>query len=109
MNDDLDLFLQDFGKAVSAGAVTGLGILDMPGQVIADGIVINTDYRLTVRTDQFGGLLYGDGVVVDGVSYAVRELLPVDDGSFCEVTLTRVALGNGVFAPDVFVEGVFAA
>ena len=57
MNDDLDLFLQDFGKLVSAGAVTGLGILDMPGQVIADGMVINTDYRLTVRTTRSAGRL----------------------------------------------------
>ena len=109
INDPLDLFLQDFGKPVSAGAVIGLGILDMPGQVIADGMVLNTDYRLTVRTDQFGGLLYGDSVVVDSISYEVRELLPVDDGSFCEVTLTRVPLGNGVFAIGVFEDGVFAA
>lgn len=94
MNDDLDLFLQDFGKAVSAGAVTGLGILDMPGQVIADGMVINTDYRLTVRTDQFGWLKFDDYISVDGSAFKVREVLPVEDGAMTLLTLAKIDAGT---------------
>ena len=90
INNSLDLFLQDFGKPVSAGAVTGLGILDMPGQVIADGMVLNTDYRLTVRTDQFGWLKFDDYISVDTVAYKVRELFPADDGAFLIVSLAKV-------------------
>lgn len=89
--EELDLFLTDFGVPVSAGAVTGVGVLDMPSQVVADGMVLTTDYKLTVKTSVFGGLLYGDGVTVDGVNYQVREAMKVDDGKFTELMLTKLA------------------
>jgi hypothetical protein len=89
--EDLDLFLSDFGVPVSSGAVTGFGVLDMPSQVVADGMVLTTDYKLTVRTSVFGGLLYGDGITVDGVNYQVREAMKVDDGKFTELMLTKLA------------------
>jgi hypothetical protein len=67
-----------------------MGILDMPGQVIADGMVINTDYTLTARTADFGSLLYGDGITVDGISYQVREARKLDDGFFSELMLSKI-------------------
>lgn len=96
MNDNLDLFLIDFGKPVSAGAVTGLGILDMPGQVIADGMVLNTDYRLTVRTDQFGWLKFDDHISVDGSTFKVREVFPVEDGALTLLSLAKIDPGAPV-------------
>lgn len=89
--EDLDLFLADFGVSVTSGAVTGVGILDMPTEIVADGVVLTTDYKVTVKTSQFGGLLYGAPVTVDGVNYQVREALKVDDGEFTELMLTRLA------------------
>lgn len=89
--ENLDLFLADFGVPVSAGVVTGMGILDMPSQIVADGMVLTTDYKLTVKTADFGGLLYGDGITVDGVNYHVREAMKVDDGRFTELFLTKLA------------------
>ena len=89
-SEDLDLFLADFGVAVVSGAITGLGILDMPSEIVADGVVLTTDYKVTVKTSQFGGLIYGAGVTVDGVNYQVREAMKVDDGSFTELMLIRV-------------------
>lgn len=89
--ENLDLFLVDFGVPVTTGAVTGLGILDMPSQVVADGMVLTTDYKLTVKTSQFGGLLYGDAITVDGVNYQVREAMKVDDGVFTELFLAKLA------------------
>jgi hypothetical protein len=89
--EELDLFLSDFGVPVSAGAVTGFGVLDMPSQVVAEGMVLTTDYKLTVKTSVFGGLLYGDGITVDGVNYQVREAMKVDDGKFTDLTLTKLA------------------
>lgn len=91
LTEDLNLFLNDFGVTVTSGAVSGLGILDMPSQMIADGMVLTTDYRLTVRTSEFGGLIYGAAVTVDGVNYQVREALKIDDGNFTELMLTRLA------------------
>lgn len=87
MNEDPSVFLNDFGVTCTAGAVTGLGILDMPGQVIADGMVLNTDYSLLVRTADFGGLLYGDSITVNGAAYTVREARKLDDGVFSELLL----------------------
>jgi hypothetical protein len=89
--EELDLFLTDFGLPVSAGGMTGVGVLDMPSQVVADGMVLTTDYKLTVKTSAFGGLLYGDGITVDGVNYQVREAMKVDDGKFTELMLTKLA------------------
>jgi hypothetical protein len=106
--EDLNLFLDDFGVSCTAGAVSALGILDMPGQVISDGMVLTTDYTLTARTADFGGLLYGDGITVDGVNYQVRENRKLDDGAFVEIGLIKVSADSGVFAPGVFALGVFA-
>lgn len=91
LTEDLSLFLADFGLPVTAGAVTGVGILDMPSQVVADGMVLTTDYTLTARYVDFGGLLYGDGLTVDGVNYQVREVRRLDDGAFVEIALMKLA------------------
>ncbi len=91
ITEDLGMFLEDFGVACTAGAVTAKGILDMPSQIVADGMVLTTDYKLTVRTADFGGLIYGAGITVDGVNYQVREALKVDDGAMTELMLTRLA------------------
>jgi len=85
------MFLADFGVTVTSGAVSGMGILDMPSQIVADGMVLTTDYRLTVRTSEFGGLIYGAAVTADGVNYQVREAMKIDDGQFTELMLTRLA------------------
>ena len=90
LNEDPADFLADFGVTVTAGAVTGLGILDMPGEYVADGRVITTEYVLRCEVSKFGDLAYGDSVTVDGVSYTVREQpLRIDDGVFCLVLLTK--------------------
>jgi hypothetical protein len=84
------VFLADFGVSVTAGAVSGSGLLDMPGELIADGMVITTDYTLRCEASKFGGLLYGASVTVDGISYEVRDNRLIDDGAFCLATLTKV-------------------
>lgn len=91
MQEDLTLFLQDFGQSCTAGGVTALGILDMPSQIVSGDMVLSTDYALTCRTADFGGLVYGDPITVGGVAYQVREVRRLDDGLFCEVALTRLS------------------
>lgn len=80
LDSDLDLFFSFGASSVSAGAVSGLGLLMMPGEIIADGMVMTTDYELTVKTSEFGNLEYGAGIVVDAVPYIVRNTKPMDDG-----------------------------
>jgi len=89
--EDLDIFLADFGVTVTNGIVTGVGVLDMPSEIVADGVVLTTDYKVTVKTSDFGGLLYGDGVTVNGVNYTVRNAMLIDDGSFTELSLMKIA------------------
>ena len=93
VNESLDTFLADFGVSCSAGAISSVGILDMPGQVLGNGMVISTDYTLTARAADFGGLLYGDTINVAGQAYQVREVRKLDDGALCEIALQKVTDG----------------
>ena len=89
MLEDATIFLQDFGVSVTSGLVSGLGILDMPGEVIMNDMVISTDYTLRCESSKFGSLAYGAPVEVDGVLYSVREVRRIDDGLMCNVSLSR--------------------
>jgi hypothetical protein len=82
-------FLADFGVTVTAGAVMGLGILDMPGSITSDGMAITTDYLLRCESSKFKGLAYAASITVNSVSYTVRENRLIDDGTFCEITLQK--------------------
>lgn len=91
VSDDLTAFLADFGVPVISGAVSGLGILDMPTEVIENGMVLTTEYLLTARSVDFGGLMYGDEVRVDGVNYQVRASRSIDDGLMVHIALQKLA------------------
>ena len=98
--ENLDVFLADFGVSVTAGAVSGFGILDMPGELVADGMIITTDYSLRCEASKFGGLIYGAAMAVDGVNYQVRENRLIEDGKFCEITLLKVAPDSSAVGQD---------
>lgn len=98
--EDPTAFLKDFGVTVTSGVISGLGIFDMPGQFIADGMIISTDYTLRCESQKFGGLLYGDEMRIGGVTYQVREVRLLDDGVFCEVALMRLDPGVSAAGRD---------
>lgn len=89
--EDPDLFLADFGVTVTSGALSGTGILDMPSEYVADGMVLSTDYSVRCRASVFGGLDYGDNITVNSVAYTVREIRLVDDGVYVDITLSKPA------------------
>lgn len=89
IDDDATIFLSDFGVSVVAGAVSGLGILDMPSEIIIDGQVLSTDYTLTCETSKFGSLLYGSAITVSGAAYTVRSASLLSDGKFTVLSLQR--------------------
>ncbi len=89
LSEDLDIFLADFGVSCTAGSTTANGILDMPSQVISDGMVLTTDYTLTARASNFGSLIRGDSITVDGTAYTVRETMLLDDGKFVQLGIQR--------------------
>lgn len=90
LSEDPSVFLNDFGVSCTAGAVSALGILDMPSQIISGDMVLTTDYTLTARAADFGGLKYGDAITVAGTAYQVRETRLIDDGVFVEIGLSKV-------------------
>lgn len=90
MIEILDPFLADFGVSVTDGTTTAKGILDMPSEVIAGGMVITTDYALTIKSSAFPNLKYDDPLTVDGAAYTVREAKLQDDGKFSIVYLSKV-------------------
>ena len=72
-SEDLYLFLNtdEMAVPVTAGSVSGNGILDMPSETIAGGMVVSTDYSLICRADLFGDLMHGAGINVDGYPYTL--------------------------------------
>ena len=89
ITEDLNIFLADFGVSCTAGAVTALGILDMPSQVLLSDAILSTDYTLTAKASSFGGLQYGDAITVAGVAYTVREAQYIDDGQMVQLGLQK--------------------
>lgn len=87
--EDLDIFVADFGVSCTAGATTANGILDMPSQVISDGMVLTTDFTLTARASAFGSLIRGNSITVDSVAYTVREVMLIDDGKFVQLGIQK--------------------
>jgi hypothetical protein len=84
-----DVFLNDFGVPVVYRGKSTRGILDMPTEVIAGGMVLTTDYALTVKAADVPGIGYNDPVTVGGVAYTVRETRLQDDGTFAIVYLQK--------------------
>jgi hypothetical protein len=89
ITEDLSIFLADFGVSCTAGAVTANGILDMPSQILSDGMVLSTDYTLTAKASDFGTLIRGDSITVDSVAYTVRETMLIDDGKIVQIALQK--------------------
>ena len=87
--ENLDIFMEDFGVTCISGAVTALGILNMPSQVLSDGMVLTTDYTLTAKASDFGTLIRGDSITVEAIAYTVRETMFVTDGKFVEIALQK--------------------
>jgi hypothetical protein len=89
------------GVPVAWGAVSGEGILEQNAEVIVSGQVISVEYALhNLPTAQFGNLLYGDELVIQGVTHQVRELLRVGDGQFCMASLMRLDPGTSAVGRD---------
>ena len=61
----------------------------MPGEVVAGGMILTTDYSLTTRYSNFGTLSAGDAITVDGEGYTVRENRRIGDGKFAEIALQK--------------------
>ena len=87
--EDIDIFFEDFSDIVVSGGSTFKGILEQPDEIIADGVVLTTDYQLTAKTADLGGLDFNASVSINGDGYTVRSVRKIDDGVLCIVALTK--------------------
>ncbi len=89
--EDLDAFFDTPGFTVPVvfGATTGVGYFDSPDQIIADGVILTTDYSILVKTSDFSAVVQGNTMTVDGVAYTVREAMKLDDGKIMRIMLMQ--------------------
>lgn len=86
--EDLSVLFADFGVPVSFGAQSTTGILDMPTEVVAGGMILSTDYQLTFRTSTLT-ITGGDTITVNAATYYVREVRLQDDGALSVAYLSK--------------------
>ena len=87
--EDLDTFFIDFKDSVIYDNGEYIAFLDQPDEIIADSVVMTTDYELTVKTIDFCSILFDEVIEVNNESYKVRSVRKIDDGSLCKVSLTK--------------------
>tara|TARA_R100001129_G_scaffold169895_2_gene138988 strand:- start:225 stop:512 length:288 start_codon:yes stop_codon:yes gene_type:complete len=85
----INAMLNDFGVSCTSGGTTGKGVLNQPDQVLAGDFIMSTDYVLRAKTSDFGSLIAGASITVDSVSYTVREVRKLNDGTFCELSIQK--------------------
>ena len=56
--EDLDAFFDTPGFTVPVvfGSTTGVGYFDTPSEIIANGLVLTTDYSVVVKTSDYDGV-----------------------------------------------------
>ena len=89
--EDLDAFFDTPGFTVPVvyGATTTVGYFESPNEIIADGVVLTTDYAVVVKAAEFSTIANGDNLNVDSVDYTVREPMLLDDGKIMRVMLRK--------------------
>tara|TARA_R100000654_G_scaffold37742_1_gene63312 strand:- start:1530 stop:1808 length:279 start_codon:yes stop_codon:yes gene_type:complete len=88
--EDLDTFFVDFSNNVEYEGVRYKGILEQPDELVADGLVMTTDYELTIKTSDLGSLNFEAEIDVDNTTYKVRNIRKIDDGTLSKISLTKV-------------------
>lgn len=61
-----------------------------PGDTVLDGLSLSIEYVMTYPASIFIGLAQREPVEIDSVTFLVRELRAVGDGSEMRAALTRV-------------------
>lgn len=91
--EDPRVYLRDFGKPCTAGAVSFTALVDQPDQLLAmgGGTVQSTEWALTVLANDVAaaGLASGVAMTVDGSPAVIRDVLALDDGVFYRVIFSR--------------------
>tara|TARA_Y100000004_G_scaffold190105_1_gene246715 strand:+ start:494 stop:784 length:291 start_codon:yes stop_codon:yes gene_type:complete len=89
--EDLDAFFDTPGFTVPVvfGSTTSVGYFESPTEIIADGVVLTTDFAVVVKASDFSSVTNGSAMTVDGVAYTVREPMFLDDGRIMRIMLMK--------------------
>ena len=88
--EDLDAFFNDFKVDVFYKNATYKGIFEQPDELIADGVVLTTDFELTAKNSDLGSIAFDEEVEISNTKYKVRNVRKIDDGVLCKISLTKV-------------------
>ena len=91
IDEDLDLFFDDFGVSFVAGAISDKCIKNAPGLGVLDDRVLKVDYYVMVKSNLYSHLVRGNPAVVDGEAFVVEDPpSPIEDGVFSAIGLEKV-------------------
>ena len=51
--------------------------------------MLTTDYELTVKNSELGTLTFDTEIYVSDVTYKLRNVRKIDDGTLCKISLTK--------------------
>tara|TARA_R100000482_G_scaffold59967_1_gene21864 strand:- start:31 stop:309 length:279 start_codon:yes stop_codon:yes gene_type:complete len=89
-SEDLNTFFSDFSVNVIYEGEKYVGILEQPDEIIADGVVLTTDYELTAKNSDLGTVTFDKELEIEELKYKVRNVRKIDDGTLCKISLTKV-------------------
>tara|TARA_R100001440_G_scaffold5615_1_gene11981 strand:+ start:341 stop:619 length:279 start_codon:yes stop_codon:yes gene_type:complete len=89
-NENLNAFFNDFKVDVFYDNETYDGILEQPDEIIADGVVLTTDYELIAKSSDLGSLNFDEVLEIDKIKYRVRNARKIDDGNLTKISLMKV-------------------
>ena len=89
-NENLNAFFNDFKVDVFYDNETYEGILEQPDEIIADGVVLTTDYELIAKSSDLGSLNFDEVLEIDKIKYRVRNARKIDDGNLTKISLMKV-------------------
>lgn len=89
-DDDLPVFLADFGVLATVGSVTHKVLFNKPDATIFDGGQVTSDYQMRYVASDFPALHNGQAITVDGVNYHIKgEPMAMSDGKFKQADLKK--------------------
>jgi hypothetical protein len=88
--EDLSVYLTDFGIDVVANGQTDKAIFDAPDQDVVGGMQLITEYQITYPSSQFGFIKKGMSVQANGLNFVAKETKRIADGLWKTTGLTPV-------------------
>jgi hypothetical protein len=90
---DVAALFKDTGVPVTINGISGVAIVDENDQIVVQnsgrGEVVGGVHTVTVQTSKFPTITNGMPIIIDGVTYSVRQKLKEGDAA-----LTKILLGS---------------